>query len=142
MNDMAHPPIGEGVLDRLQGLVGLLKHWRPQIEEALHHGKDAHTFDTVVEMILSNRLHFFAYPDCFVIMEIVEYPNYKVFHCFLAGGKMEAIIQAQQPLGEVGKIMGCRYLSVSGRKGWERQLADIGWKFVCTTLYYEIGEPK
>ncbi len=137
MND-ATPP--KGVLAQLDTLVASLHKWREKIEEGLVHGHHAHTFDAVVNMILANRLYFFAYDNAFCIMEKVEYPNYSVFHCFLAGGEMEAVFDIQGPMADLAKAMGCSYLSVSGRKGWERKLAERGWTFTCVTMYLDIRE--
>jgi len=129
-----------GTLPRLENLVASPHKWQPAIEEALVHGRHAHDFDDIVGMILINRLYFFTYERCFVIMEQVEYPKFKVFHCFLAGGDMDAIFAVQPEMAELGKTLGCTYLSIAGRKGWEKKLATRGWSFTCTTMYFDLGE--
>lgn len=127
-------------LDRLKSLLDRLELWEDTIEEALHHGGNAHSFDDIVAMVLQNKVFFFTYPEAFVVMEKVDYPQFSVFHCFLAGGTIEAVMGVQDEMEKVGRELGCKYLSIAGRRGWQRQLQERGWRHICTTLYRTIGE--
>lgn len=127
-------------LDKLSSLIQKLRWWEETINEALSHGRKTHSFDDIVTMILQNRVFLFVYDEAFVIMEKVEYPQFSVFHCFLAGGKLEAVLAAQSEMEELGEKMGCKYLSMAGRKGWGPSLTALGWHHVCTTMYKPIGE--
>jgi hypothetical protein len=127
-------------LDNLEALLAALRRWKPTMEAALEHGRDAHTFDDIVGMVMANRVLFFSFEKCFLVMERVEYPQFAVFHCFLAGGNMEAVMEAQTQMAQVGRQLGCKYLSFSGRSGWERKLKDRGWSHVATTMYCPIKE--
>lgn len=129
-----------GALDQLRELHRSLTRWEPFIKEALAHGHHAHTFDDIVHMILQNRVQFFAYPEAFCIMELVTYPQFKVYHCFLAGGKDEAVLAIEEPMTAIARSLECRYLSFAGRAGWQRILAKRGWTFACVTMYRDIGE--
>lgn len=129
-------------LDAIAVLIEQIKRWEDKINEALYYAKNTHSFDDVVQLILTNRVLFFSYQEAFLIMERVEYPSFATFHCFLAGGKIEAVMEAQQQMEQLGKDLGCKYLSIAGRPGWQRVLASKGWKPVCVTLYREIEEVK
>lgn len=129
-------------LTRLKAILDDLQKWEHKINCALAHGRNTHTFDDIVGLVLQNKAFFFSYEDCFIIMEKVDYPQFSVFHCFLAGGVMEAIINAQAEMAKIGEELGCKYLSIAGRKGWERQLHSLGWQHVCTTLYTPIGDDE
>lgn len=127
-------------LTQLQGLLVRLEQWEDTINEALAHGRHTHTFDDVVSMVLQNRVLFFPFDKAFVIMEKVDYPRFSVFHCFLAGGELKEVLAAQDEMEIVGRKLGCKYLSIAGRLGWQRTLRDLGWQHVCTTMYRPIGE--
>lgn len=127
-------PHDEDALSKLQQLLAQLNKWRGHIMSALEHANNSHTFDDVVGMVLANRVMFFPYEDCFLIMEKVEYPRFSTFHCFLAGGDMEAVMDKQQVMSDFGRRLGCRYLSIAGREGWLRQLKDRGWQHVSSAM--------
>ena len=126
---------------RLELLISQLKYWRSTIEKALVHARHTHTFDDIVGMILANRIIFFPYDDCFLVMEKVDYPRFSTFHCFLAGGEMTAVISHEAEMREIGQKLGCKYLSIAGRKGWLRQLEQRGWRHVSSAMFIPIGEP-
>lgn len=122
----------------MRKLLDQFERWNEQIEAALEHGNGTHTLEDVLSMVLANRLLFFSFDNCFTIMEVVEYPQFKVFHGFLAGGDLHALKEAQVHMADVGKRFGCKYLSIAGRRGWTRALADQGWKHISTVMYVPI----
>lgn len=134
-NDMTY-------FERLKTQLVLLEHWKPQIETAMRHGRRTHTFDDVVQMIMAERLHFFSYPEAFIIIELVQYPQFKTFHCFAAGGKMSALLAAIDEMKVLAKALDCRHLSITGRKGWERVLGRHGWGHLCSTMFLPIEEQQ
>lgn len=136
MNDMSIKPMSP--LDTAQAKIDGLRHWKEKIEVALDHGANTHTFDDVCTMVMENRLALFLYPEAFSLMEIVHYPQFSVFHCFIAGGEMQAVLDIEKELMPVAKSLGCAYLSFSGREGWVRVHKANGWTPVCTTLYKEV----
>lgn len=114
--------------------------WRDGLEAALHHGGDSHTFDDVVARIIAGELHFYDFVDCCIIMQLVHFPRFKNYHCFAASGTQEALDEARKHMFEMGKHLGCKHISISGRPGWERRLKSRGWKHASTTMYMEIEQ--
>ena len=64
------------------------KEW---IQSALDKGGDTHSFIDVVEGVLSGHMQLWSGEKGCAVTEIVCYPNKKVLHVFLAGGKLEQI---------------------------------------------------
>lgn len=120
------------------GLLNEVMRWRDGIEAALSYAEGSHTFDDVVRKILTNEAHFFSYDDCFLIMQLVHYPQYKNYHCFLAGGNQAALDNARDQMIANAKALQCRYLSISGRHGWVKRLVSRNWKHVFSTMYLEL----
>lgn len=105
-----------------------LIRYKPQIEAALKHADNSYTFDQIVHGVLSGKLRFFPNGDSFALMEIHTYPNWRSFHCFLAGGKLSEILELQPLMLEHGKELGCKRLTLTGRRGFGRVLKKHGWE--------------
>lgn len=143
MNDMSRIP-PEGTPDKLASLeltLANLRKWRPQIEVALRHGAQAQSFDDLLMMVMRGTVQFYSFEKSFLVMEIINYPQFKVYHCFLAGGDMRDVFESEARMLPNAKALGCKYLSIAGRKGWTRMLKPRGWKFVCATMYKEVEYP-
>ena len=111
---------------------------RQYIDDALDYSGGTHTFDDIVLGVLSYRYQFWPLDDSCCITEIIEYPRKKVFHVFLAGGRLEQITALNEPFAKFAKANGCSSLTIAGRKGWEKVLNKLGWEFEFTTLKREI----
>jgi hypothetical protein len=111
--------------------------WQEGIETALTYGESSHTFDDVVGKILRGELHFYKFDGCCLIMQLVVFPQFKNYHCFVAAGDQESLDNARDYVLAMARQYGCKHLSISGRVGWERRLKARGWKHVLSTLYLE-----
>jgi hypothetical protein len=136
------PPEGETGTEKtlnLQKLIADLLHFQLDIQAALSYAHDSHTFDDIVDMVLTGRLHFYkASEEAFIIMEVQRYPQHNVYHCFLAGGDLEDILETHPVLELNAKKLDCIYTSVAGRRGWERVLKKRGWEYGLTIMYREV----
>lgn len=135
MNDAANAP---SVLDAYANIITDLRRWKTTIEECLTYAQHSHTFDDVCQMVLMGRLQFYSFPKAFAIMEYKEFPRQKAYHCFLAGGELESVLDCQDYIINIAKSISCNVVTLSGRKGWERAFKQSGWHPYCTTLYKRI----
>lgn len=121
----------------------LLK-WQDSIEAALQYSEGSHTFDDVVAKVIRGEVHFYTYPGCFLIMQVINYPQFKNYHCFLAGGSQEALDAVRDDMLSAAKAIGCRHLSISGRHGWVKRLQSQGrqWRHVFSTMYLDVPGDK
>lgn len=131
---MADQSLAEKTIELLNEIM----RWRDGIEAALAYANGSHSFDDVVKKILTGEVHFFSYPECFTIMQIIIYPQHKNYHCFLAGGNQQALDAVRDEMLANAKALNCKHLSISGRHGWVRRLSTRGWKHVYSTMYLEI----
>lgn len=104
-----------------------LDRFRSLIEEAIEHGGRTHTFDDIVTMVLTGRVVFWPLVNSFLITEIVDYPQERCYHIFLAGGEIEELIEMHHKVQQAAIEQGCSHLSIAGRKGWVRALKSHGW---------------
>lgn len=111
---------------------------REGIEAALAYANGSHTFDDVVMKIITGECHFYKLAGCFLIMQVIVYPQYKTYHCFLASGSQEALDETWEGVKTTAKHMGCKLVTITGRPGWERRLKQRGWKHMYSTLGMEV----
>ncbi|MDJ0827914.1 MAG: hypothetical protein QNJ16_20705 [Rhodobacter sp.] len=128
--------IAQKGIDLLEGLL----EWRPQIEKALKNADWSHTFDDLTNMVIHGQLEFHEFDDCFCFTQQTVFPQFKTYHFMVAGGNMDSIIEKTEIFKNKARALGCRYLSFSGRKGFEPVLRKEGWTHRFTTMWLEVGE--
>ena len=117
--------------------VNELDRCRPWIEAALDRSGDLNTWDEVVSGINSGRMQLWPAEQGCIVTEIVVYHNRKALHVFLAGGKLDEILQMTESVKEWAKLMGCSFATFDGRLGWQKPLEKIGWKPHSITMHLE-----
>ena len=132
-NGMDTPSLAKRVSLLMQDVL----KWQDGIEAALQYGEASHTFDDMVAKLLRGELHFYAYDRCCLLMQVVTFPQFKNYHCFVAAGEQDALDAARDDMLIAARGYGCKHLSISGRVGWERRLKSRGWKHVLSTMYLE-----
>lgn len=137
MNDMSTATIS--VMDLIEDNCAALRKWRGPIEAALSHAKEPFSFDDVVMMVMRQQLTLYVFDDAIILMELSTYPKWKAFHCFIAAGNMQTIKAAEPMLNTVASALGCKYLSISGRVGWARELKPNGWEHVFSVMYKKVA---
>jgi hypothetical protein len=126
------------VLDKTMALLTAIRRWQPLIDDALHHAMYGYSFDDIVMMIMRGELHFFDFPKCCVIMQPQASPGYRTYHCLVACGDMQAIKDTEPLMRENAKALNCKYMSISGRPGWARELKSAGWTHKFSALFKEV----
>jgi hypothetical protein len=110
-----------------------------RIEIALEHGGGTHTWDDIRQQILDGRAQIFWNDDGVVITEIVDNPQFRTLHCMVIAGRMQSIPDLQEQIIRHGISSGCKYMTMSGRSGWERVLPKHGWQKFQTVMKYDLA---
>lgn len=111
---------------------------RSWLQKALDVGRNTHSFIDVAEGVVSGKMQLWAAEKGCVVTEIIVYPNKKVLHIFLAGGKLEQITDMQSDVEKWAKAQGCIEMSLAGRLGWKKALKSLGWEEKSVILQKEI----
>lgn len=101
--------------------------YRSLIDEALAHAGGTHTFEDVLDLILSGDMLFWPGEKSCMVTEIVQYPRKRAMHVFLAAGDLDEIKAMEPDLRWFAKKLKCDGISLAGRRGWVRALKDIGF---------------
>ena len=105
-----------------------LERCRGWIESALEYGGGTHTFEDVKCGIIAGKSQLWPAANSCLVTEITKHPQKKVLHIFFGGGDLEEIKSMQPDVIAWAKSQDCESLTMTGRKGWSKALADIGWK--------------
>ena len=103
-----------------------LTRWRDHVEAALEKGIGLYNFDDVVLLVGNGTFKLVEWPGCFFIYQIQKFPQKTVFHVFIAGGELDAVVEAVPRLQTMAAHEGATVVTMQGRKGWERAFKDIG----------------
>jgi hypothetical protein len=110
-----------------------LDKFRPELEAAMEHNGNTHTFDDLASMVLQGRLRLWTTENSIALTEIIEYPRQKHYHVFAAGGDLSEIVETIPQVEQAARDAGCCKLTLSGRRGWVRAFEQHGWAERFTT---------
>jgi hypothetical protein len=105
-----------------------IERCRPWIEDALEYSGGTHNFEDIVDGLASGKMQLWPAPKGCIVTEIVVYPRKKVLNVFLGGGKLEQIMDMHKDVIAWAKAQDCEALTMHGRFGWKKPLAEYGWK--------------
>ena len=109
-------------------MVNPLDYCQQWIMAAVKKGDDLYTWEHIVQGLASGHMQLWPSENACIVTEIVVYPNKKALHVFLAGGKMDEILQMTENVKEWAQQHGCTFATFSGRLGWQKVLTKAGWK--------------
>lgn len=109
----------------------------PQLEPLVikvlrKHEKD-YTLESIKDLLHKKEVQLWTsyngQLEAFVLTHIVIYPNHKICEIFMCGGSnLDNWLDYMSNIEEWAKSIGCKYISLQGRFGWERKLSPIGFK--------------
>lgn len=101
---------------------------RAWIEAALEYSGGTHNFADIVQGIHSNKMQLWPSAKGCIVTEIVVYPRKKLINIFLGGGELNQILDMHSDVISWAKQQGCSGMTMTGRLGWKKPLAEYGWK--------------
>lgn len=101
---------------------------RTWIEAALEYSGGTHNFADIVQGIHSNKMQLWPSAKGCIVTEIVVYPRKKLINIFLGGGELNQILDMHSDVISWAKQQGCSGMTMTGRLGWKKPLAEYGWK--------------
>jgi len=116
--------------------------YRKMLVEALEHSGGSHTFQNIVDAVQQEVMQFWPMEKSCLVTEVINYPNLKTLHIFLAGGDLEEIKGIDSTLEFLCQEIGADYISLSGRRGWIKALADIGYELSHVTLAKKVKDKE
>jgi hypothetical protein len=102
---------------------------RELISSALDYSTDAFNVDDIIEGILSGQLQLFTGKDSLLVTQVVFFPQKKSVNILIGAGELnELISMVENVVAPQAKDIGCKDLTLVGRKGWLKVLKETNWK--------------
>tara|TARA_R110000824_G_scaffold275258_3_gene463958 strand:- start:511 stop:918 length:408 start_codon:yes stop_codon:yes gene_type:complete len=114
--------------------------YRKMLQEALAYSGNSHTFQHIVDRVEMQSMQFWPMEKSCLVTEYIKYPKFNTLHIFLAGGDLEEIKSIDPTLQILCRKVGAKYISLSGRRGWVKALADLDYEVSHVTLAKEVKE--
>ena len=105
-----------------------IERCKPWIEAALEYSGGTHAFEDVEKGIHEIRMQLWPAPRGCMVTEIVVYPRKRFLNLFLAGGELDQLLDMDADVKAWAKDARLLRLQMSGRLGWKKPLAPLGWK--------------
>ena len=100
---------------------------RGHAEAALEHAGGTHDWDDVLALLVADKLQLWVGRESTLMTELVEYPKLTACRIFLAGGKLDEIVEMVTALETEAAAIGCSRLEGMGRRGWDGIGKRLGW---------------
>lgn len=106
----------------------------PWLSEALRHGGDLHTRDSLWRLLASNRAQLWPLEHSAGVTFGFDYPNGRVLQIWLAGGVLDELLAYEPVVAEWAKENGYTHIEMTGRPGWKRALRKLAWDREALTM--------
>lgn len=102
----------------------------PYISAALEYAGGSHTLDDIWRLVATHRLQLWPGQSSVVLTQILQSPQLRELHFFLAGGNLEEMKRLYPLILAWGREQGCSRATFTGRRGWERTFLtrEEGWR--------------
>ena len=94
------------------------------LERALEYD-NTHNMQDVADCIDSCTMQLWPGTNSAVVTQVQDFPRMKVLHIFLAGGNLEELETLSPHIQKFAEDMGCRKITLTGRRGWSRTFVSI-----------------
>lgn len=110
----------------------------PWLEEAMAHGGNLHSRDSLWSMLIYARAHLWPESDAAAVTCFQTFPRAVVCELWLAGGNLQTILANEPRVADWARRSGATHLQIDGRPGWARALERQGWQRTATTIMRRI----
>lgn len=135
-------PFDFDILDRMELIINALRKHKPEINEALAYAGFSYSFHHVVMRAVSGDLDCYVLPNSVILAEVVEAPNFRTYSLYISAGDLQEILSQEDQMLHEARLRKCRYLSITGRRGWEKPLKAMGWQHSLSILKKDVPDEQ
>lgn len=110
----------------------IFQHHVPGIAAALESCGDLNTVEDVMQAILAKEAQVWGDRRALIITQL--FPDDSTVHFWITTGELDATLWWSEAVMSWARGLGYNRATLTGRKGWERVLADSGWRFQAVLL--------
>jgi hypothetical protein len=112
-----------------------LEHFQrclPWIQSAL---EGSHvTIADVAQAIAAQKAQLWPGQNAAMVTEIEHHNGHRFARVWLAGGDLQELLGMALGLEAWARMQGCEWVTIPGRKGWERAAKSLGYEFEAILL--------
>ena len=124
---------------RLQALALAFDQAATLLEPAVNRGYGSMVLADYRAWVLDGTMQLWRGPGYAAVTEVVNYPRSRVVIVHLAGGELDALVDADGELDKFARVVEATGIEIIGRRGWVRALRDRGYTEAAVHLYKEVG---
>ena len=110
------------------------KRCRPWLEAALERGEMTHGIDDICDGVMNGNMTLLSSDTAALVCVVQSAPLASLLHVFLAGGELNGVRAMLPRLEALAEQLGCRDITLSGRRGWVKALEDLGFTEASTNM--------
>jgi len=99
-----------------------------RLQKALDLAGNTHDISDVVQMHDDGKIHWAHNGDGSIIAEIHDFPRRRAVHLWLVSGELRDVLALEPSVIAWGRENGCTLATATGRRGWGRAAAPLGWR--------------
>lgn len=107
-----------------------LREWQyiqRHAEAALVYCHGTHEWSDILNALVAGKMQLWTMGKSMIVTEVVEYPRLRSCRMFLAGGKLDELIEMATDVEKSAAEIGCSQVELSGRRGWEAIGKALGY---------------
>lgn len=108
------------------------------LQPAVERNPIGFTLEDIKEKVLTGYMQLWKDEGYAAVTEVLNYPGSRVVLVHLAGGELEALLEADSELVKFARMVGATGIEIIGRKGWVRALRDRGYREAAVHLFKEV----
>lgn len=115
---------------------------RERVEELIAQGLSFDPHYSVTDVLLEvaeMRAVLWVGEESVAVTNVIPCPQGRRFNIWVAAGDMDELITEMYPSFEAkARELGCKSMTITGRRGWVRAMKDVGFKEVATVVAKEL----
>jgi len=113
---------------------------RARLQKALDYGGNTHDLADVIDLVRKGEAQFWESGDGSILTEIHTFPRLKTVHYWLISGGLKDCLALDRDIVPWALEQGCTVATATGRKGWGKVAAPLGWKPYMFTFHKPLTE--
>jgi hypothetical protein len=109
-----------------------------RFERALALGGNTHSVQDVVAKVREGRAQYWEHGETCAITEVIVFPRFSTCNLWLTAGTLAECYPLNDSIAGWAADQGCKWMTASGRIGWQRVAASFGWRPRAMQFYKEL----
>lgn len=111
---------------------------RELLQQAIDRSEGDYLMEDIEQFLVEGKMQLWTTASSAAVTEVICYPRNKVVLVLLAAGDLQEICDTVPQVEAFAKAVGASRISMCGRRGWVKPLAELGFKEAHTGVSREV----